>query len=305
MTFELHLDESLRMNMRRLIREQLEGALEVIRDSDEQSTDEQVHSVRKSFKRMRAVMRLVRHEIGKKAYHAENRRFREAGRPLSEVRDAKVLVDSLEELAAKYNESETKDAIEAAHELLVAHKREIRSCIQDQALDAAAECTEKALAIGWDDLRGRKRRLARGLCDVYKTGRAAFRRAKNARSVESFHEWRKQVKYLRHQLEIFAPLSRKVLGHLAESANELGELLGRDHDLAVLGCKLVETQNSELPVMTPIERIIVQERNALQAEALAKGKRLYREPTKEFSSRVYGYLKRHTTKRRVTAARCK
>ncbi len=288
MAFELHTDESPRKGMRRLIRNQLEGALESISSSDEESADEQIHSVRKCFKRLRAVLRLVRHEIGEKAYKAEDLRFREASRPLSEIRDAKVLIDALEELAEKHREPEAEDAIEAAHELLIGQQCEVRAQIleRDQALDATAEVIEEALANDWDDLKGRRRLLAKGVRDVYKAGRKAFKEAKSELSVESLHDWRKQVKYLRYQLEIFTPLRPKALGRLAEAANELGELLGRDHDLAVLRCKLSAPQDCKLPKMTPIKTLIDQERKALQAEALSKGELLYREPTKKFSSRV-------------------
>ena len=48
-----------------------------------------VHEVRKSLKKIRAALRLVRPVIGDKSYRRENTCFRDAARPLTEVRDAR------------------------------------------------------------------------------------------------------------------------------------------------------------------------------------------------------------------------
>ena len=51
---------------------------------------------------MRAVLRLVRGQIGNKTYRAENRRFRDAARKLSDARDAGVLIGTLDSLLEHY-----------------------------------------------------------------------------------------------------------------------------------------------------------------------------------------------------------
>ena len=64
--------------------------------------DDAVHQVRKHFKQVRGALRMVRKELGGKQFNRENRTFRDAGRPLSEVRDAKVMVDTIDELTEHY-----------------------------------------------------------------------------------------------------------------------------------------------------------------------------------------------------------
>jgi CHAD domain-containing protein len=53
-----------------------------------------VHSARKHLKRARAVLRLLRTNLGSDIYHAENACLRDAAQPLANVRDAQVLVHS-------------------------------------------------------------------------------------------------------------------------------------------------------------------------------------------------------------------
>src|SRR5439155_20965549 len=60
--------------------------------------DETIHDVRKRFKKVRAVLRLVRAEMGERTYCRENACFRDAGRPLTEIRDAKALLETLDDL---------------------------------------------------------------------------------------------------------------------------------------------------------------------------------------------------------------
>src|SRR5687768_5896640 len=61
-------------------------------------TDEQVHTARKQLKRARANLRLLRGAVGGAVYTRENAALRDAARPLSGVRDAKVLIETADAL---------------------------------------------------------------------------------------------------------------------------------------------------------------------------------------------------------------
>src|SRR5262249_6062759 len=90
-------DESVRKGIRRIARKEIDKAREDL-TGQTQPADEVVHAARKRFKKLRAVMRLVRDSVGGKVYRRENTAFRAAGRPLSEVRDAHALVLALDKL---------------------------------------------------------------------------------------------------------------------------------------------------------------------------------------------------------------
>jgi hypothetical protein len=59
---------------------------------------------------------------------------------------------------------------------------------------------------------------------VYASGRYGMERTRKDPAPELFHEWRKDTKYLWHQLQMLEPLWPGLLG---ESADYLGD----DHDL--------------------------------------------------------------------------
>jgi hypothetical protein len=96
MAFELEKDETARKGIRRIACNRIEKALEAIGGKSSSMSDHAVHEVRKRFKEIRGVLRLVRDEIGEKTFNRENQIFRDAGRPLSKLRDAKVMIDSLD-----------------------------------------------------------------------------------------------------------------------------------------------------------------------------------------------------------------
>ena len=94
-SYQLRPGESLRKGVKRIVRGQLKKVREQADRlaSGEKSAD--VHDIRKRFKRVRAVMRLVRNEIGGRAYRRDNTAIRDAGRTLSDVRNGKVMLESL------------------------------------------------------------------------------------------------------------------------------------------------------------------------------------------------------------------
>src|SRR5262249_24261035 len=93
MSFELNADDSLRKSLRRMVRKQVGNALEERTGPHQGPRDVVVHDARKGLKRVRAVLRLVRPVIGEKVFQRENTCFRDAARPLTEVRDARILVE--------------------------------------------------------------------------------------------------------------------------------------------------------------------------------------------------------------------
>src|SRR5262249_13448651 len=98
MSFELRADERLSGGIHRIAKSEIEKIREYVGGSSAGSSDEMVHEARKGLKRLRAMLRLVRPAIGRKVYRSESITFRDAARPLSEVRDAKILVETLDKV---------------------------------------------------------------------------------------------------------------------------------------------------------------------------------------------------------------
>jgi CHAD domain-containing protein len=112
-----------------------------------------------------------------------------------------------------------------------------------------------------------------------------------APTTEHFHEWRKHVKYLRHQVEIVSPVWPEVVGGLATSLSHLGDVLGDDHDQGEL-VRLVGSLPDLMP--DPDERNLLvalsqQRRRELQGAGLVMGKRIYAEAPDRFALRLEAY----------------
>jgi CHAD domain-containing protein len=90
----LRRSQSGTRGVRRVVRTQIGAALEALGERG-LSSDETIHDTRKRLKRVRAGLRLLREAMGEGRYRRENALIRDAARPLTELRDAKVLLDAL------------------------------------------------------------------------------------------------------------------------------------------------------------------------------------------------------------------
>jgi CHAD domain-containing protein len=206
----------------------VEKALERVEPSPRghEATVVAVHEARKDFKKVRAALRLLREMLGDEAYRETNFAFRDAARPLTRVRDAQMLVATLDGVVAD-------DPLAAPmREALLENERELSERVlrHDHAFAVVRDFARRALEA--ERLRpasGDALGLAHGLRRVYRNARRAFARANENPSVENLHEWRKQTKYLWHALRLM-----EASEELSDAAHELSRVLGDDHDLAVL-----------------------------------------------------------------------
>ena len=76
---------------------------------------------------------------------------------------------------------------------------------------------------------------------------------------------------------------------VARRADRLGEMLGEDHDLALLEARVRERSRAfagERKVRKRLLRLIAARRRKLRKRALREGERLYRRPPRRFVRRV-------------------
>ena len=86
-------------------------------------------------------------------------------------------------------------------------------------------------------------------------GRDEFATARNSDDGDVIHEWRKRVKDLWYQQRLLRDAWSPVLRAYADQADELGEALGDDHDLAVLAAAL-ESRQDQLSARLELERML-------------------------------------------------
>ena len=71
-----------------------------------------IHEARKNIKKLRAVLRLIRHEIGEQKYLALNAFYREAGQKVALLRDDTSIIELLENFRANIKSPGLQKAIQ-------------------------------------------------------------------------------------------------------------------------------------------------------------------------------------------------
>jgi CHAD domain-containing protein len=298
--------------LRRVIVGQLDAAIELVEEyPGERGGEETVHEVRKAVKRVRALLRVLRGELGRKRYARENGALRDCARRLAGARDAEVMVATLDGLLGRRPEefADSPGVAALRAELLAEREAAAASGIGDPLVRAAVA----------EELRAVRRRMKRrpprtrgleavapGIERLYREGRGGLRTARKdgggRRNEEALHSWRKRVKDLRYAAET---LDRGKTGgggngsgkggswtrvrRIAQEADRLGEMLGEEHDLALLEARVRERRRQfagEKRTRKRLLKTIARRRKRLRGAALRDGRRLYRRRPKRFVRRL-------------------
>ncbi len=318
--FGLHAGERDADGLRRIACAQVDIALDALRGSDGGTPEQRVHEARKALKRLRALLRLLEDELGERAYASETAVVRDAGRRLASARDAEVLLSTLDALIERH--AKRLGARRGVRRLRAHLRQECEGAAARALADAAggAALDEllglRARVATWQmtgaDGRGA---LEPALERIYGKGRKRMRRAARADGRRSagrrLHEWRKRVKDLRYVAEMLdrepaaeatagssakkakrkarkrARAEAAFVGNVASRADDLGELLGEEHDLGVLAERVrsgaaAPGRGSRKALLKAIAR----RRKRLRKRALRDGERLYSRKPKRFVKRM-------------------
>jgi CHAD domain-containing protein len=198
------------------------------------------------------------------------------------VRDADVMLATLDELERRFPDDVPADAAGALRQALEAHRRVTAADTRELAATIATEILEEARTrvAAWPLDQDGFEAFEDGLRRAYRRGRRDMRIAEAAPTTEHIHEWRKRVKDLWYHLLLLEDGWRPVMRALANEAHELSDRLGDDHDLGVLATWAQE--HSPLA----FEDVVRRRREELRAEAFALGERLYADRPSTFVNRV-------------------
>ncbi len=256
---------------------------------ESRGTDKSVHSSRRQMKRIRAALRLLRAALGDSSYRAFNKEVRDAARPLTSLRDAAVLLRSLELLPRLNDVAGCKAYAQQARRLLRAELASNRRKLTRGAMRKCAASLHETNR-RMETLPAKARDLPsarRGMKKTYRQGRTALGAALTRPAPETLHEWRKQVKYLSNQASLVPSLFGAKLQKIRRRSRELEMLLGQDRDLVLLEGKLDELHGRGLlktddAVRGAFKGRIKRRREKLQAACYGLGKRLYRRSPGKF-----------------------
>jgi CHAD domain-containing protein len=292
---KLKKKKNLDKEFRKLFSQSMELALKNLKKRSKSTRGIAVHETRKEFKKMRGLLRLLRFQIGEEIFSRENRRFRDAGRPLSEVRDADVMIETLNDLLAHFKKEISSKPFRSLRRRLEQRRRDIRNRIIDREkamskVTQQVRTAKKALE-RWPPLGSDSKKLTKGIRKVYARGQSEMQKAIKDPTVENLHEWRKSAKYLRYQLEMLESTWPEMIRPLAEQSKLLGDFLGTDHDLVVLK-DVIDKECPDACDDTARETLlglIHQRRTELESDAFELGQKIYTESGKQFSQRFKQY----------------
>jgi hypothetical protein len=273
MSFHFKRAEPLERAVRRVCRQHIGVALIHLRRSKHSAA---VHGVRKEIKMLRAIFRLVRGEISLDVYRKTMKALRRTARLLAAPRDARVMLKAFEKLTGPA----AARRFPKVQRLLQAYcRQEARRFRNDDSFDKAKS-----------NLRKIKRRVAGlkiktdgwpaiepGLRQSFLRGRRDCESVRTQPSPGKFHQWRKQVRIFLCHLQVLCPAWPAAAYPMMKELNQVGKLLGDDHDLVLLK-KFVASRGDGLAAEAKLLNQLIESRQKeLRQTALKFGVRLYAE----------------------------
>lgn len=292
MAYRFKFRKNLEQEVRRIARQQHERASAELIDP-ELDTAKAVHQARKRLKKLRSLLRLVRPALDRKVYKRWNHRFRDLGRSLANIRDADVLLQTLDEL------EEIMQANAVAHDFSVL-RQELASGSGQETGDDTPDLKTRMTVVA-EDLRAaheemthlsidgdRFEILGAGLQRTHARGRKALRKTRESPTDANFHEWRKRVKDHWYHSRLLMDVWPSLMKPYAKEMKRLSDLLGDDHDLAVFRERFLEVPENTLPepIAEALHRSIEYRQNMLRSEAYRLGCRVYAEKSKRLRKRI-------------------
>lgn len=273
---------------RKILLSQIRKALQPV-EGGSGASDAHIHRARKQIKKARATLRLLRKALPDSQYRAENECLRNASEPLSQARDACVLLQTFDHL--QDGQAHTRDGSALRRQLFEERSRARANIAGPYGLPRARRLLRKAQTTASDwQVNGRGWSVVGpGLKNAYARGRDALALVHRSPSDTNLHEWRKQSKYLRHQLELLEPVWPGLLEPLAHEVHALSTYLGDDHDLAVLRSKAELNRHLSAEGRARILALIDARRRLLQVDAFQLGARLYADSPGRFCQRFARY----------------
>ncbi len=286
MAYRLKHGESVPEGVKRIAREEIRAAVQYLRGKGGISRDEAIHEARKSIKKVRALLRLVRPELGE-FYESESARLRDAGRKLSQIRDLGALITTFDELKKQRGKTLGKVSLTAIRRALVLHKKHVEAEMGVRELMHGL-----AVPLGltlqsvrrWPLKTDGFAALEPGLKKTFRAGKKAFGQLKQNGSREKFHEWRKRVKDHWYHVRLLENLWSEVMKGYEQTLKELEDALGEDLNLAILRDHILSASGpqGEGRAVDQVVKAIDESRKELRERALAIGRRVYAEKTRQF-----------------------
>lgn len=277
MAFQLKKKETAHAGTLRLAGDQLANAIDELQNTE---NEDRIHQARKRIKKLRALLRLVRPQLGK-AYQQLNIQFRDLARGLSAQRDLQSMLEATDRLKSKTNRQKQLAALAALHSHLEKYLQQQKTTAAHNRDPIAESETLAAFKMALADVDhwpwANTDRSAEwdGLIRTYRRGRRELRRLIEQPQDEKLHDFRKQVKYHWYHLRLMNKRCHNRLIEQQARAKQLAERLGDDHDLVLLSNYLSTHAAESNFNCKPLRQLIRQQRHKLQRKSIKLARKVY------------------------------
>ncbi|WP_461105062.1 CHAD domain-containing protein [Spirosoma koreense] len=290
MAYVFKQDESIAHNLDRILSQEVKAALDALQKPD-QATGEAIHSIRKRIKKIRALFRLVRSGMNEKDFRRQNSFYRTIGQQLSPLRDATVMIRTLDKLQQAHPRGVSTQVFTSLRKTLIQEQDEAVSQFFDDPTQVGGVTRTFELAsrkiVGLSKRHKGFGSIAPNLKAVYRRARHALAVAIDKPSIDHFHELRKDVKTLWYHTRLLEPIWPGLFKAYGHELGRLGELLGDDHDYGVLA-QLIESDRLSIRRQLTKEALwqgLQAQRHQLQEQIYPLARRLLAEKPGSFVKR--------------------
>lgn len=282
MPYRFQRGEPVPAEVQRIAREQLQGAIDGLRGK--RRRDEAIHEARKSIKKVRALMRLVKPGLGA-LYARENTRLRDAGRGLSTFRDDAAVIQTFDDLVDPRALPSIRRGLRL-HKMRTEKQTDVKGAVQ--AIAAELDSTLSRVA-KWPLSADGFDALGHGFEQTCRKGARAMAAVQKHPRAEGFHEWRKRVKDHWYHIRLLESVWPDMMAGHKKTLKDLEAWLGADHNLEVLRSKVTaepEFYGAPADIETLLHLIGKRQRE-LRRRALESGERVYLEDPAAFRHRLH------------------
>ena len=285
MAFRLNRRRSITTELEKLVHSEFQTAIKEL-DQPKPGADA-IHEARKSLKKIRAVLRLLRNPLGHD-YGPANRRLRDVAHRLASLRDVDATSETLRALHHRYPTVITPGVTRAVAHGLRPRKRQARA--------KAGPVVRRATGMLRRSRHSTPRRIRRvqGFSAVRAGVKRGYRRARGSMDEVSlnsdftqFHAWRRGVKDHWYHVRLFEGLHPTPRSR-ARTLKRLETWLGDDHNLGMLRATILDAPDRFGNARTTalVLGCITKYQASLRRDALKLGHRLFAEKPGRFERTV-------------------
>ena len=283
--FSLHKDESLRIGLLRVVDALTDSVTDSLAHLPNNG-EADIHLVRTTIKRLRALLRLIRPAVEPAFFNRENRRLRTAAGLLSFARDTEVARQTLKAVPAS-NQADQ----DAVNSVLSGFENgaEAPSHLAENIAEVRRRLEQTRRNFHRLELKGTEQEIVEaGLRTVYRQGRKRMKVAIGQGQDNAFHRWRIRAKNLYYQLEFLESVLPKRVQRMLSRLARLQDQIGRDHDVAVLRAWLKKTPEA-FGGNEKVQRVIAcldGETHELRQASVPLGEKIWRRKPRRFACKV-------------------